>query len=35
MDPKTFNHGLTRNLGVEKLLGRVLIFTVQNAVPCD
>jgi rhamnosyltransferase len=35
IDPKTFNHGLTRNFGVEKALGKVLIFTVQDAVPCD
>jgi glycosyltransferase involved in cell wall biosynthesis len=33
--PITFNHGHTRNLGVEKSEGKVLIFTVQDAVPCD
>ncbi len=31
----TFNHGLTRNLGVEMSQGKVLIFTVQDAIPCD
>ena len=33
--PGTFNHGLTRNLAVEKSEGKVFIFTVQDAIPSD
>lgn len=32
---QAFNHGLTRNFGVEKSQGKVLVFTVQDAIPCD
>jgi rhamnosyltransferase len=31
IDPSTFNHGLTRNLGVQHAQGEFLYFTVQDA----
>ncbi|HVZ97126.1 MAG TPA: glycosyltransferase [Chitinophagaceae bacterium] len=31
--PHEFNHGLTRNLGVEKSKGKYILMTVQDAVP--
>jgi len=30
-----FNHGLTRNLGISKALGRYVILLTQDAIPCD
>ncbi len=33
IDPKTFNHGATRNLGVEQAKGDFIVMTVQDAVP--
>ena len=35
IDQKTFNHGLTRDLGADLATGRVLVFLNQDAVPCD
>ncbi len=35
INPESFNHGLTRNVGVEASKGKVLIFTVQDATPFD
>ncbi len=35
IDKKTFNHGLTRDLGASLARGRVLVFLNQDAVPCD
>ena len=31
--PESFNHGLTRNLGVAKAKGKYVVMTVQDAVP--
>jgi rhamnosyltransferase len=31
----TFNHGLTRNLGIEKARGEVVVLMVQDAVPAS
>ena len=31
--PETFNHGLTRNLGIEACLGELVVLLVQDAVP--
>jgi rhamnosyltransferase len=33
--PDSFNHGLTRNLGVEAALGEFVVMTVQDAKPVD
>lgn len=33
--PATFNHGLTRNLGVEKSTGEFIAFITQDATPVD
>lgn len=30
-----FNHGLTRNFGISKAIGRYVILMTQDAVPCD
>lgn len=35
IDPKTFNHGATRNLGVKHTLGVFVVMTVQDAVASD
>ena len=35
IDPKTFNHGATRNLGVSHAPGEFVVMTVQDAVPVD
>jgi rhamnosyltransferase len=32
---KTFNHGLTRNLGIEASSGELVVLTVQDAVPAS
>jgi rhamnosyltransferase len=32
---ETFNHGLTRNIGVEKATGELIYFTVQDAWICE
>jgi rhamnosyltransferase len=33
IDPKTFNHGGTRNLGVSHCKGEFIVMTVQDAIP--
>lgn len=33
--PETFDHGLTRNLGVLEAHGRVVVFLTQDALPAD
>lgn len=35
IDPKTFNHGETRNLGVQYTSGEFVVMTVQDAVASD
>lgn len=35
IDPKTFNHGATRNLGVQHAQGEFVVMTVQDAVAAD
>jgi GT2 family glycosyltransferase len=35
IDPSTFNHGLTRNLGARHAKGDVLVFLNQGAMPAD
>ncbi|WP_178990257.1 glycosyltransferase family 2 protein [Winogradskyella schleiferi] len=35
IDPKTFNHGATRNLGVTYTQGEFIVMTVQDATPTD
>jgi rhamnosyltransferase len=35
IDPKSFNHGATRNLGVQNAEGEFIAMTVQDAVPSD
>nr|WP_321222060.1 glycosyltransferase [uncultured Psychroserpens sp.] len=35
IDPKTFNHGATRNLGVSHTSGEFVVMTVQDATPVD
>ncbi len=35
IDPKTFNHGATRNLGVQHTRGEFVVMTVQDAVASD
>lgn len=31
--PKTFNHGLTRNLAIQQTTGDIVVFLVQDALP--
>jgi len=31
VNPETFNHGATRNLGVKECTGEIIVFTVQDA----
>jgi len=31
--PETFNHGATRNLGLQNALGKTCVMLVQDAVP--
>lgn len=33
--PQSFNHGLTRNIGVREAKGDYLLFTVGDAIPAD
>jgi len=33
--PRTFNHGLTRNLGIEASTGELIVLIVQDAVPAS
>jgi glycosyltransferase involved in cell wall biosynthesis len=35
IDPKTFNHGATRNLGVSRTHGEFILMTVQDAIWSD
>jgi len=35
IQPETFNHGLTRNLGVANSIGKYVVMTVQDAVAAD
>ncbi len=35
IEPETFNHGLTRNLGVANSSGKYVVMTVQDAVAAD
>lgn len=35
IDPKTFNHGATRNIGVSHAQGEFVLLTVQDAEPTD
>jgi rhamnosyltransferase len=35
IDPCSFNHGLTRNLGIEQAEGDFAVLTVQDALPRD
>ncbi|GAA4426804.1 hypothetical protein GCM10023188_09260 [Pontibacter saemangeumensis] len=35
VDPTSFNHGLTRNIGVEAARGEFIVMTVQDAKPSD
>lgn len=35
IDPATFNHGLTRNIGVKDASGEYVVMTVQDAKPVD
>lgn len=35
IDPKSFNHGTTRNLGVQAAKGEYVVMTVQDARPAD
>jgi rhamnosyltransferase len=35
IDPASFNHGLTRNLGAQAAKGQVVIFLTQDALPGD
>lgn len=35
IEPETFNHGLTRNLGVANSSGKYVLMTVQDAVAAD
>jgi len=35
IQPETFNHGLTRNLGVANCSGKYVVMTVQDAVAAD
>ncbi len=35
IDPRRFNHGLTRDLGAEHARGEILVFVNQDAVPSD
>lgn len=35
IDPRSFNHGLTRNLGASYARGRLLVFVNQSTMPAD
>jgi rhamnosyltransferase len=35
IDPRTFNHGATRNLAVRQARGKYVAMTVQDALPAD
>jgi len=35
IDPATFGHGRTRNLGIASCQGELVVLTVQDAVPAD
>ena len=35
IDPASFNHGLTRQLGAEAATGEYIVMTVQDALPAD
>jgi len=35
IEPGTFNHGLTRNLGIERATGEFVVLITQDAVPGD
>lgn len=35
IDPASFDHGLTRNLGAEAANGEYIVMTVQDALPAD
>ncbi|MEM9553068.1 MAG: glycosyltransferase [Acidobacteriota bacterium] len=35
VEPKSFNHGLTRNLGAREALGELIVFLSQDAEPAD
>lgn len=35
IDPQTFNHGATRNLGIERSRGQYILLTVQDARPAN
>src|SRR5690606_29901992 len=35
IDPKSFNHGATRNLAVQHTKGNYVVMTVQDAMPSD
>lgn len=35
IDPAEYNHGLTRNFGVELCMGKYVVMTVQDARPTD
>ncbi len=35
INPESFNHGLTRNLGVANAVGDFIVMTVQDAAPAD
>ena len=35
ISPKSFNHGDTRNIGASLAKGEFIVFTVQDAIPCD
>ena len=35
ISPKEFNHGLTRNMGMELARGRYVVLMTQDAIPAD
>ena len=35
ISPKEFNHGLTRNMGIELAQGRFVVLITQDAIPAD
>ncbi|MDB9527018.1 glycosyltransferase family 2 protein [Oscillatoria sp. CS-180] len=35
IDPRTFNHGLTRNFGIGLASGEIIVLMTQDAVPAD
>lgn len=35
IDPRSFDHGATRNLGISKARGEFVVLTVQDAVPAN